>query len=234
MSDAAAIRMVLTGRAVPFGRPGNRSAIAKQPAAGAVALGPLGLAGDEQGDPARHGGPDKAVHLYPVAHYPAWRAELPAGAPRDALLAAPGAFGENLALDGVDETTVFVGDLWRAGTALLEVSQARQPCWKLDHRFGLPGMARRVQATGRTGWYGRVREPGELRAGDTMRLEARPHPDWPLARLLQVLHGRSLDRDVLAAMAALPPLAASWRALAARRLERNAVEDWTARLGGPA
>src|SRR3546814_3138455 len=69
------------------------------------------------------------------------------------------------------------------GTALLEVSQGRQPCWKLNDRFGVPDMVRRVQSSGRTGWYYRVLRPGTARAGDPLRLDSRPHPDWPLRRL---------------------------------------------------
>lgn len=224
-----AVLAVLVGRAVPFGRPGVRSAIAKAPAEGPVRVTPSGLAGDEQGDLRHHGGPEKAVHHYPFDHYPAWRRELP-GPP--AILGAPGAFGENLSTSGLTEATVCVGDLWRAGTALLEVSQGRQPCWKLNRRFGVPDMARRVQASGRTGWYYRVREAGTVRAGDALRLLDRPHPGWPLARLIRILYVDRLDRAALAAVAGLEPLAASWRELAARRLERGTVEDWSARLDG--
>lgn len=100
----ARVAAVLTGRAVPHARPGARSAIAKQPREGTVAIGRLGLEGDEQGDPRHHGGPEKAVHLYALGHYPAWQAELPAAA----VLAAPGAFSENLAVTGLDEESVCV------------------------------------------------------------------------------------------------------------------------------
>ncbi|HYD99711.1 MAG TPA: MOSC domain-containing protein [Alphaproteobacteria bacterium] len=221
---------VLTGRAVPFGRPGAVSAIAKTPAAGPVAIGPLGLAGDEQGDPLRHGGPDKAVHHYPLDHYAAWARELPAAAA--ALLAAPGAFGENLSAEGLTEGDVCFGDVWQAGTARLQVSQTRQPCWKLDIRFGLKGMARRLQASGRTGWYYRVLEPGSVRAGDALALADRPHPDWPLARILNLLYVDTLDRPALSALLELPGLVPSWRKLAAARLESGTVEDWRPRLDG--
>lgn len=226
----ARIEAVLIGRAAPFIRPGVVSGIAKRPVAAPVALGPTGLAGDEQGDRRHHGGIEKAVHHYALDHYAAWRRELP-GPP--AVLDAPGAFGENLATLGLTEAAICVGDVWRAGSALLEVSQARQPCWKLNHRFGMPDMARRVQASGRTGWYYRVIEPGEIHAGACMRLLARPHPDWTLARLVRVLYVDRLDRAPLEAIASLGALASSWRSLAAKRLERGSVEDWAARLDGP-
>nr|WP_246514100.1 MOSC domain-containing protein [Neoroseomonas soli] len=217
---------------MPYARPGARSAIAKHPRGGAVAVGLLGLDGDEQGDPRHHGGPEKAVHLYALDHYPVWRAALSGQPPALAVLAAPGAFGENLAVTGLDEETVCLGDAWRLGTAVLEVSQARQPCWKLDHRFGVPGMARLVQESGRTGWYCRVVVPGEIAADDVPRLERRPQPGWPLARLLRLLYRDTLDRSALAEAAALPELAEGWRRLLARRLERGDVEDWRARLDG--
>ena len=224
-----AIDAVLTGRVAPLGPQAKPSAIAKSPVAGRVRIGPEGLEGDAQADRRNHGGPEKALHLYPLDHASAWRAELPE-APD--LLEAPGAFGENLSTRGLTEAGVCVGDLWRAGTALLQVSQARQPCWKLNARFGVPDMAQRVQASGRTGWYVRVIETGAVAAGDVLALVERPHPDWTLARLLHVFYVDRLDRAALAEIAALETLSASWRALAARRLDRSAVEDWAPRLRG--
>src|SRR5690606_21570785 len=109
-----------------------------------VRIGPLGLEGDEQGDPRVHGGVDKAVHHYPFEHYAAWRAEL-GDLP---VLAAPGAFGENLCSTGLDEDSVCLADRYALGDAVLEVSQGRQPCWKLNDRFGVRDMARRVQDSG--------------------------------------------------------------------------------------
>lgn len=225
------IRTVLLGKTAPFGPPGRTSAIAKAPVDGPRAVGPNGFLDDEQADRRVHGGPEKAVHHYPLDHHTAWRAELGDGAP---LLGEAGAFGENLSTLGLTEDGVCVGDLFRAGTALLQVAQARQPCWKLNVRFGVPDMARRVQTTGRTGWYYRVLEPGRIGPGDTLTLLERPHPDWPLTRLLHVLYVDTLNREALAAMAALPVLAESWRTLASRRLERGAVEDWNGRLTGGA
>ena len=224
------LRAVLAGRAVPFARPGTRSAVAKEPVAGPVEIGPLGLAGDEQGDRRHHGGPEKAVHHYAFDHYPSWREDLAPAVPP--CLGAPGAFGENLSTLGLSEAEVCAGDVCRVGTALLQVSQARQPCWKLNHRFGVADMARRVQASGRTGWYYRVLQPGVVCAGDGLCLVDRPHPDWPLSRLLRVFYTDRMDRAALEGVAALEGLSASWRALAARRLERGAVEDWAPRLDG--
>lgn len=219
---------VLVGKAVPFGRPGTLSAIAKRPVDGRIMMTPEGVVGDEQADRRHHGGPDKAVHHYAWDHYAAWRGEL---APTPAVLDTAGAFGENLSSMGIIEADVCVGDILRIGTATVEVSQARQPCWKLNHHFGQPDMGRRVQSTGRTGWYYRVLEAGEAGAGDAVALLERPHADWPLSRLLHVFYLDPLDREGLAGIAALAPLAPSWRQLAQRRLDTGVVEDWTQRLG---
>lgn len=226
-SHLGQVLAVLRGPAVPYTRPGSHSAIAKAPVTGPVAVGQLGLAGDEQGDRRVHGGPDKAVHHYPQEHYPLWRAELGALP----VLAAPGAFGENLASTGVTEATLCLGDQVRVGSVLLQVSQGRQPCWKLNDRLGVPDMAQRVQQTGRTGWYYRVLQEGTLQAGDALTLLARPWPQWPLARVIDVLYRQPFDAAVLQALAALP-LTPSWRRLVEGRLARGQVEDWGARLDG--
>lgn len=223
------VRAVFVGRAVPYTRPGTRSAIDKQPVHGPVAVGAENLAGDEQGDPRVHGGPDKAVHVYAWAHYGTWRAELGA-LPR---LAAPPAFGENLSVDGLDEASVCIGDEWQVGSARLVVTQGRQPCWKLNDRFGVPDMARRVQASGRTGWYLRVLATGALQAGDAVQLLARPHPGWSLARLGALIHARSCDAQNLREVLALP-LTPSWRRLFERRIAQGAAESWDTRLWGDA
>ena len=230
MSVVTEVRVdaLLVGGAKPYTRPGSRSAIDKRALTGTVSIRELGLAGDEQGDPRVHGGPDKAIHHYPFDHYPAWRGELGALP----LLLAPGAFGENVSTRGLDEGNVCLGDRFRLGTALLEVSQGRQPCWKLNDRFGVPDMARRVQSSGRTGWYYRVLQPGSATAGELLRLEARPHPDWSLRRLGALLFDRVLAREALLPALELP-LVPSWRRLLEHRLQQCAVEDWSRRIDGP-
>lgn len=223
----AAVLAVCTGAAVPFAR-GSHSGIHKTPVQGRVRATALGLQGDAQGDLRLHGGVEKAVHHYPQEHYAAWRAELGA----HAMLEAPGAFGENLHSEGVTEATVCLGDRWRVGQVLLEVTQARQPCWKLNERFGLPDMAQRVQQSHRTGWYYRVLEEGDLWAGAALVLQARPFPEWTLERLLDLLYRPVLDCAQLQVALALP-LPASWQRLLQRRIDNGAVEDWAPRLDGP-
>lgn len=222
------IDAVLTGRAVPYTRPDTFSAIHKQPHAGKVSIGPLGLEGDEHGNPEIHGGPEKAVHYYPREHYAHWRQAFG----DHPLLAAAGGFGENLSGHGITEADVCIADRYRVGTALLEVSQGRSPCWKLNDRFGIRDAVRQIQSSGRTGWYFRVIEPGEVAAGDEMRLLERPHPTWTLLRLNTLLFDRVLDLDELQEAAALP-LTSSLRKLVENRLEHRQREDWNGRIDGP-
>jgi MOSC domain-containing protein YiiM len=223
------IHAVLTGRVSPLGRHGVPSGIFKGPLAEPVLVTRAGLAGDERGDRKHHGGPEKAVHHYPWDHYAGWRAEVPELTQH---LEGPGAFGENLSTTGLTEAQVFIGDIYRLGTARVEVSQGRQPCWRLNERFGLDDMARRVQESGRTGWYYRVLEEGRVGPGDELELLHRPAGSWPLSRALHVLYWDPLNRDELGQLAKLPGLSESWRALARRRLEDGVVEDWSRRLEG--
>jgi MOSC domain-containing protein YiiM len=219
---------VLAGAVAPLGEAGHLSAICKRPAPGPWRIGAAGLANDAQADREHHGGADKALHHYAFDHYAVWREEIGA-AP---ALAAPGAFGENFSTLGWTEEKICLGDVMRFGGALLQVSQARQPCFKLNLRFGLRDMALRVQRSGRTGWYYRVLEEGAANEGHSLELLDRPCPDWPLTRLSALLYHDTRDREGLAAMAALPHLAESWRSLAQRRLESGKVENWSARLYG--
>jgi MOSC domain-containing protein YiiM len=221
---------VRTGIAKPLGPRGIASGIRKDPRDGPVYVGADGIEGDEQGDRVHHGGPEKAVHHYALEHYALWGRELPQAA---ALFAHAGLFGENFSTLGLDEHSVCIGDVFEVGAATLQVSQARQPCWRLDLRSAIPGLAAKVQASARTGWYYRVLEPGGVRAGDLLRLARRPNPAWPLSRLLHYLHAEPMDRAALQEMCAIEALSPSWRALARSRLERGRVEDWSARLTPP-
>ncbi len=223
---------VLSGQAIPFGPKGAfRSSITtKRPMAGEVLVTRAGIAGDEQGNKVHHGGPDQALHQYPFQHYAGWVAESPELAPH---LAAPGAFGENLSTLGMSEDSVCVGDVYRCGTVLLQATRTRHPCWRLNVRFGDPKMARRVQASGRIGWYYRVLEEGAISAGQRFALEHRPNPRWPLSRLIRAMFVDTLDYAVLEEMAALPELADSTRVYATRRLAARAQEDWKSRVETP-
>ncbi|RNF33582.1 MOSC domain-containing protein [Paracoccus methylarcula] len=220
--------ILLTGKAATLAGSDRPSGIAKSPVEAPLMLGPEGLAGDQQADRRVHGGPEKAVHHYPRDHYPVWRDEIGA----HPLLDEPGAFGENISTTGLTEADVAVGDTFRLGRAVLQVSQGRQPCWKLNHRFGIADMARCVQGSGRTGWYYRVVEPGIVAPGDALVLIDRSAPDWTIRRLWHVMYVERLNPDDLSRMASLDVLAEGWRRHARRRLESGQVEDWSRRLEG--
>lgn len=143
------------------------TSIFKEPAVGRVAVRRLSLAGDWQADLRSHGGLNKAVYAYPLEHYAEWGPELG----HDDL--QPGQFGENLTVEGLTEETVRLGDAFRIGTTLLQVTQPRYPCFKLGIRMGDASFPRRFLASGRTGFYLRVLEEGELGVGDAVELVER-------------------------------------------------------------
>lgn len=203
------ILAVMTGRAVRFRDADEHSAIAKQPVTGPVRVGFLGLEGDEQADRKHHGGPDKAIHHYAFDHYPTWTADLG----DHPLLSAPGGFGENISTLGLTEDNVLLGDRFRLGSALIEVSHGRQPCWKLGHRFDHAPLAARIVKNRRSGWYYRVIEEGAVQVGDALELVERGLADWPVSRLFYVLigGGHKADPSVLPDLAAMPVLAQAWR-----------------------
>ena len=207
-ASSMTVDALLTGIPVPF-RDGDYSAIAKQPVSGAVRIGWLGLAGDSVADPVHHGGWDKAIHLYPQDHYGWWRERKP-GHP---LLEKPGAFGENIASRGMTEEEVCLGDRFSLGSAVVEVSHGRQPCWKLDHRFGARDVMATIVKTARCGIYFRVLREGEAEAGAMMELLERPLPQWSIARLFRLLigGGHKDEPDAVRALADMPVLAEAWR-----------------------
>ena len=120
---------------------------------------PTGIEGDGQADLVNHGGVDKAICVYPLAHYPHWQEMI-------GRELSPAAFGENFTVDGLTEADVCIGDTWRVGEdVLVQVSQPRQPCWKLARRWQRKTLALEVQESGKTGWYFRVLEEGTVQAG---------------------------------------------------------------------
>lgn len=202
---------LLCGKAQPFAR-GESSAIAKAPIAGPVKIGFLGIEGDEQADPRYHGGPDKALHHYPGDHYAHW-GTIAIDHP---LLNAPGAFGENISTWGLVEEDVCIGDRFRLGSALIEVSQGRQPCWKQGHRMDWKGLPALIIKERRCGWYYRVIEEGEAKAGDALSLVERQLPDWTVRRVfgLLIAGDHKADPAALKELAAMELLETGWRSRA--------------------
>ena len=139
--------------------------IYKNPVGGRVRVRRTNLDGDRQADLSVHGGPAKAVYVYPSEHYAPWRAELPG-----ADLAEWGAFGENFTTAGLLEEEVAIGDRFRVGTAEVQVTQPRMPCYKLSIKFGRSDIVKRFLASGRTGFYFTVLQQGEVGAGDAIEI----------------------------------------------------------------
>lgn len=202
------VQAICAGQPQPF-RGEEPSAIAKASLTGRVKITRGGVAGDAQADLVHHGGPDMAVHHYPLDHHPFWREHLG----DHPLLALPGAFGSNLATEGLTESDVRLGDRFRLGTALLEACQPRQPCWKIEHRFGEKGMVKAILQTARCGWFYRVLEEGTAQAGDALVAESRGLHEWSMARLFEAIWGTNSawDSALIAQITALPPLAEKLR-----------------------
>ncbi|SRR5579862_243817 len=176
----------------------------KTPIAGPVFVGTTNLVGDGQADLKHHGGVDKAVLAYSADHYPKWREEL-------RLPDMPfGAFGENLTISALSEESVCIGDIFRIGPVTFEVSQPRQPCWKLARRWRMHELVRLVVHNGRTGWYLRVLAEGCIEAGMPVELLERPNPAWPIARANRILHHCKTDLALTLELSAVPALAKSW------------------------
>lgn len=211
MNSEASIGRLLSvhvGRVAPLGPQGVASAFVKSAVEGAVAVNALSLEGDEQADLSVHGGPDKAVYAYAQANYDLWRADFPDIAGKFAA----GSVGENLAIDNMSEADLCVGDVHEIGSALLQICQPRQPCFKFALRFEDPRLPGAMTRNGRSGWYYRVIREGELRAGDTVRLHARPNPDFPFARLVEIIARRNATPEETRRLAGMEGLAEQWRA----------------------
>lgn len=162
--------------------------IFKEPVARRTILRTLNLDGDRQADLTVHGGRDKAVYAYPAEHYPLWRAELPE------MNLPYGMFGENFTIEGLDETTINIGDEFRVGTARVVVVQPRMPCYKLGLRFGRADIIKRFHQSRRTGFYLRVVEEGEVGAGDNVELIKRGDGEVTIADINRLYFW---DRDDL-------------------------------------
>jgi MOSC domain-containing protein YiiM len=193
-----------------------RTGIYKAPVTGRVRVLKRHLEGDGQADLRVHGGVEMAVYAYPAEHYPRWRRELG----REDL--PYGWFGENLTVQGMLEEEIRIGDAFRVGSAILQVSQPRLPCHKLAFKMGLPDFPRRFMASGRSGFYLRVLEEGDVGAGDAIeRLERDPVP--LSVRELVDLIASDEDRfpELLERAGRVASLAPLWRRKIQERLARR-------------
>ena len=189
------------------------SSIWREPVSGRLHLGRTDLAGNAQADLKNHGGADKAVCCYSAEHYAAWRTALELS---EADFAS-GAFGENWTLAGLTEDAACLGDVYAVGTAKVQISQPRMPCWKVGRRWDRPDLPGEMTRTGRTGFYLRVLEEGEVGAGDTLTLLERPLPAHTVARLNDALYVYKTDALQDEELSRLPLLAEAWRRTFRRR-----------------
>jgi MOSC domain-containing protein YiiM len=195
--------------------------IFKEPVAGRIALRRLNLDGDRQADLTVHGGEDKAVYCYPIAHYDYWRRELPG---RELPM---GVFGENFTMDCDQEDSVCLGDRFAIGTAEVIVTQPRLPCYKLALRFGMDDMIKRFLASGRTGFYCSVAREGEVGAGDEIYAIARDPNAVPVSEITRLYLAQAYSSEDLAAVrrvlqvVALPP---SWKRHFREHQQRMGIE----------
>jgi MOSC domain-containing protein YiiM len=174
--------------------------IFKQPVARRVMMRSLNLDGDQQADLTVHGGIEKAIYAYPIEHYPYWRQELP----NEVL--PWGAFGENLTIEGLSETTVNIGDRFRIGSAEVMVTQPRFPCFKLNLKFGRDDMVKRFLNSRLSGIYFSVVQEGEVGAGDVIEQISRDENNITVADIVKI-YVREADEDLVRRALQVPALA---------------------------
>jgi len=162
-----------------------------------------------------HGGPEKAVLAYSSHHFESWNQAFPEKHFQG------GAFGENLTIKGLEETEVCVGDVYKVGSCVLQISQPRRPCWKLSRMWSLPKLAVIVQETGRTGWYLRVQEEGKIQAGDQLQLLDRPHAEISIAWAHSVMHAKPRKKEDDLKLAQCLALSESWRQQLLKRVQKS-------------
>jgi MOSC domain-containing protein YiiM len=187
------------------------TAIWKRPVAGRIEVSGVNLAGDDQADRRVHGGVDKAVYAYAGEDLDWWTTDL--GFPLE-----PGTFGENLTVRGLPVNDAIIGELWRVGTALLEVAEPRVPCYKLGIRMGDPEFPRRFAAAGRPGAYLRIVRPGTVAAGDAVQIVHRPGHRLSVGDVAAIYHA---DHSQLARLLEVPELSGSWQRWARRQLDHR-------------
>jgi MOSC domain-containing protein YiiM len=211
------VASVQVGGPSPLPGPGKRvlSGIDKRPVADGARLSKAGVDGDTIGKPDIHGGPDQAVLFFAAAHYPRFEARL-------GRALTPGSFGENVTVEGLDETTVSIGDVFRVGDAEVQVTWPRGPCSTLARFLADPGIVEAIGTPARAGWYARVLREGRVRPGDAVTLLSRTAPEWTVERAARVRHDES-DVAGARALARVEGLSARGRARLSKRFAKEGV-----------
>ena len=194
---------------------------------GELELTDLGLQGDEQAEKKIHGGPDRALCHYPREHYAEWARDFPEQA---ALFYAP-AFGENLSTEGLTEHNVFIGDIYRWGETLIQVTQPRSPCFKLNYHFSISDMASVMQNSGKTGWLYRVIAPGNVSSDAPLVLVSRLS-DVSVHEAGVIAWSMPFDDDQYHRLLSAAGLSVSWSRTMQKRRLSGKIEDNSRRLWG--
>jgi MOSC domain-containing protein YiiM len=187
--------------------------IFKEPVAGRVMVRTLNLDGDRQSDLSVHGGPEKAVYLYPSEHYDFWKRELP-----DMELPW-GMFGENFTTTGLLETEINIGDTFRIGTGVVMVTQPRMPCYKLGIRFGRTDIIKRFLVSERTGFYFSVVKEGEVGVGDELEVIKKNASGVRVVDVTRLYSSDKENVDLMKRAIATESLPESWREYFRKRIK---------------
>jgi len=210
-------------------RYGFDSAINKKAVNNSIYLSPLGLTDDTTADKKYHGGLERALHQYPAEHYSFWQQAFSPRSDEQAQFEAPG-MGENISTEGMTEENVCIGDQYQWGEAIIEVSQPRLPCFKLNSRWDVADISVQMQTLSRCGWLYRVIKPGMVSHNDALIRIKRPTPAVTIKQVCELFFSEPLNKANLTRLIEIPALSPIWAEVAQTRLETNTVENWNLRL----
>jgi MOSC domain-containing protein YiiM len=234
MENKHYLRNVYCGKVAE--RYGMETAIDKYAVQTKLYLSVEGLAGDECADKLHHGGLERALHQYPIEHYAYWQEKFGTSKTQGGVNIAlwqSGGMGENLSSTGMTEETVYLGDRYQWGEAIIEVSQPRSPCFKLNNRWGIEGVALHMQEISRCGWLYRVIQPGMVSVEKPLELIARVDNAMTISVACKIFFGDPLNHEKLLTLKQQSTLSNSWMDRVVQRLATNEVESWSFRLHGP-
>lgn len=206
---------IFSGSICPLPESGRPTGMYKTRCSSTIQFTTEGITGDQQADRRVHGGPEKAVHLYPASHY----RQLAEQFPEARALLVPGTLGENLSVDGLDESQVHIGDIWQLGGVFLQLCQPRNPCWKIDERLGVEGVAEYIAKHHLTGWYWRVLQEGSASPEDMLVLHRRPPGSFSLLEAMTLWAEHRPDLHQLETLSRADGIASHWQHKIQQRLD---------------
>jgi MOSC domain-containing protein YiiM len=186
------------------------SSIFRKAVPGPVELGSRGIIGDQVADSVHHGRPSQAVCVHPIEHYKYWNEQFRLETADKQL--GPGSVGENWTIEGGEETKVCVGDTYSIGSAEVQVSGPRGPCWKQERKLKLPGFLKRTIESLRTGFYVQVLQCGTVQPGDIWHLKSRPNP-WLTVHAVNVSYYQVSEPEMVERILTTPELAEGWKTM---------------------